>query len=98
MGRSNLEQLLTFPDGSHLVISTRPSVDGEFSCVLYSAVVENDDRIAFKVVSHDIAASSCIKAQESAYEYALRCYPSAGVILKKPPYLIWHGPRSSERQ
>jgi IS5 family transposase len=34
------------------------------------------------------AASSCMKAQASVYEYALRCYPSAGVVLKKPPYLI----------
>ena len=98
MSRSNLDRLLTFPDGSHLVISTQHSVEGAFSCVLYSAVIGIDDRIAFKVVSHDIAASSCMKAQESAYEYALRCYPSAGVVLKKPPYLIWQGPRSSEMQ
>jgi hypothetical protein len=98
MSRLNLDPLLTFPDGSHLVISTQHSAGEEFSCALYSAVVGNDDRIAFKVVSHDIAASSCMKAQESAYEYALRRYRSAGVILKKPPYLIWHGPRSSEMQ
>jgi hypothetical protein len=98
MSRLNLAPLLTFPDGSHLVISTQQSAGEEFSCALYSAVVGDDDRIAFKVVSHDIAASSCMKAQESAYEYALRRFPNAGVILKKPPYMIWHGPRSSEVQ
>lgn len=80
------------------MISTQHSADEDFSCALYSAVLGNDGRIAFKVVSHDISASSCMKAQEFAYDYALRCYPSAGVILKKPPYLIWHGPRSSEMQ
>lgn len=98
MGRLNLDPLLTFPDGSHLVISTQHSAGEEFSCALYSAVMGNDGHIAFKVVSHAIAASSCMKAQEFAYEYALRCYSSAGGVLKKPLYLIWHGPRSSEMQ
>ena len=96
MSRLNLDPLMTFSDGSHLVISTQQSAGEEFSCALYSAVIGNDDRIAFKVVSHDIAASSCMKAQESAYEYALQRYSGVGVILKKPPYLIWQGPRSSE--
>ncbi len=96
MTRSNVDPLLTFPDGSYLVISTQHSVDGEFSCVLYSAVEGDDDRIAFRVMSHEIAGTNCMKAQESAYEHALRRYPSAGQILKKPPYLIWQGPRSSE--
>jgi hypothetical protein len=98
MSRLNLDPLMTFPDGSHLVISTQQSAGGEFSCVLYSAMMENDDRIAFKVISHDFAASTCISAQESAYGYALRCYPSAATVLKKPPYLVWHGPRSSGTQ
>jgi hypothetical protein len=95
MSRLNLDPLMTFPDGSNLVISTQQSAGGEFSCMLYSAMVENDDRITFKAISHDIAGPSCMKAQEIAYEYALRRYPSAGLILKKPPYLIWQGPRSS---
>ena len=96
MARSNVDPLLTFPDGSHLVISTQHSDGGDFSCVLYSAVMGNDDRIAFQVISHEIAASSCMKAQESAYEYALRRYSHATAGIKKPPYLIWNGPRSSE--
>lgn len=78
------------------MISTQHSAGEDFSCALYSAVVGNNDRLAFKVVSHAMAASSCMKAQDFAYEYALRRYPNAGV--KKPPYLIWTGPRSSEMQ
>ena len=96
MSRSNLDPLLTFPDGSHLVISTQQSDGGAFSCVLYSAVVGNDDHMAFNTISHEIAASSCMKAQEFAYEHALRRYPHATATIKKPPYLIWHGPRVSE--
>ena len=98
MSRLNLDPLMTLPDGSHLVISTQQSVGGEFSCVLYSAMMGHDDRIAFHVISHEFAASTCMSAQESAYDYALRCYPSAATGIKKPPYLVWHGPRSSGGQ
>lgn len=96
MSRSNLDPLLTFPDGSHLVLSTQYSNGGDFSCVLYSAMIGDDDHIAFNTLSHEFAASSCMKAQEFAYEHALRRYPTATTVMKKPPYLIWHGPRSSK--
>lgn len=45
MSRLDLDPLLTFPDGSHWVISTRHSTGEDFSGALYSAVIENDDRI-----------------------------------------------------
>lgn len=98
MSRLNLDLQMTFPDGSHLVISTQPSAGGEFSCLWYSARIENDDRITFKVLSHQFSASTCLSAQESAYDYAFRFYPSAATVLKKPPYLVWHGPRSLGNQ
>jgi len=94
MSRINLDPLMTFPDGSHLVISTQCSRDGDFSCALYSAVVEEDDQAAFQVISNHLAASTCLSAQEHAYSYALRLYPGAVDMMKKPPYLIWSGPRS----
>jgi len=95
MARLNLEPLMTFPDGSYLVISTECSKEGEFSCALYS-VVDTDDRAAFQVVSKYLSsASTCQGAQEHAYSYALRLYPRAVEIMKKPPYLIWHGPQST---
>ena len=98
MGRLNLEPLMTFPDGSYLVISTECSKEGEFSCALYS-VVETDDRAAFQVISnHFLSESTCLSAQEHAYSYALRLYPRAVENIKKPPYLIWHGPHSTGDQ
>ena len=96
MARLNLEPLITFTDGSHLVISTECSKEGEFSCALYRAVVDLDDRAAFQVVSNYLlSASTCLSAQEQAYSCARRLYPGAAEIMKKPPYLIWRGPQSA---
>ncbi len=95
MSRTNLDPLMTFPDGSHLVISTRCSRSGDFSCTLYNAVVEKDDCAVFQMISNHIAAATCLSAQEYAYGYALRLYPGAAGTMKKPPYLIWAGPRSA---
>ncbi|HXV67830.1 MAG TPA: hypothetical protein VD738_02815 [Nitrospira sp.] len=98
MGRLNVEPLMTFPDGSYLVISTECSKEGEFSCALYS-VVETNDQAAFQVISnHLLPAATCVSAQEYAYSCALRLYPRAAEDMKKPPYLIWHGPQSSGMQ
>ena len=94
MSRINLDRLMTFPDGSHLVISTQCSKQGDFSCALYTAIVEEDDRAAFQIISNHLSASTCLSAQEHAYNYALRLYPKAAELMKKPPYLIWSGPRS----
>ena len=66
MSRINLDPLLIFPDGSHLVIRTQCSVGGDFSCALYSVVVEKDDRAAFQVISNHFAASTCLILQEHA--------------------------------
>ena len=95
MTRLNLEPLMTFPDGSYLVISTECSKEGEFSCALYS-VLETDDRTAFHAVSNQLlSASTCLTAQEHAYSCALSLYPRAAAVMKKPPYLVWHGPQST---
>jgi hypothetical protein len=97
MSRINLESLMTLPDGSHLVISTQHSRDGDFSCVLYSAIIEQDDRASFQIISNHLSAATCLGAQEHAYGYAVRMYPLATELMKKPPYLIWPGPNSSSR-
>jgi hypothetical protein len=94
MGRLNLDPIMTFPDGSHLVISTECSKDGLFSCALYTAIISHDDEAAFRVVSSHLGASTCLRAQEHAYDHALHLYPRAAERMKKPPYLVWHGPRS----
>ena len=97
MSRLNLEPLMTFPDGSYLVISTECSKEGEFSCALYS-VLETDDRPAFRAITSHLSGATCVSAQEHAYRYALSLYPRAAEMMKKPPYLIWHGPQSSGLQ
>jgi hypothetical protein len=39
MSRTNLDPIMTFPDGSHLLISTACSKEGSFSCALYTATI-----------------------------------------------------------
>ncbi len=93
MSRLNLEPVITFSDGSYLAISTECSKEGEFTCSLYN-VVGTDNHMEFrKIASHALFASSCLTAQEQAYHYTVRLYPDAATTIKKPPYLIWHGPR-----
>jgi len=94
MSRINLQPLLTLPDGSQLVISTEHSRDGDFSCALYRATIEEDDQAAFQMISNHFSASTCLGAQARAYDYAVRVYRHATMLIKKPPYLIWPGPQS----
>jgi len=98
MSRTNLDLLMTFPDGSHLVISTQCSKEKEFSCVLYTATLGEDDQATFQIVSNHLSASTSLHAQAHAYDYALRHFPQANGLLKKPPYLIWSGPRATLNQ
>lgn len=77
MSRINLDPLMTFPDGSHLVVSTQCSKAGDFSCALYNAVVAEDDRVAFQIVSSHLDAATCLGAQEHAYNHAVRLFQRA---------------------
>ena len=93
MSRTNMDPLLTFHDGSHLVISTQCSKEGNFSCALYTVIMSADDGADFRIVSTHLEAATCLRAQAIAYEHALRLYPNRA-DMKQPPYLIWHGPVS----
>ena len=92
MSRLNMDPLLSFHDGSHLVISTQCSKEGNFSCALYTVLIEADERAAYRIVSSHLEAETCLRAQAIAYEHALHLYPHRADV-KQPPYLIWHGPR-----
>ncbi len=94
MSRINLDPLMTFPDGSHLVISTQCSKAGDFSCTLYAATVAVDDAADFRMISNHLEAPTCLAAQEHAYSHAVQLFPRSADSLKKPPYLIWRGPQS----
>jgi hypothetical protein len=88
MTRLNLDPLMTFTDGSQLVVSTHCTKEGEFSCALYSVVTAKDDRAVFRIVSGHLASPTCLDAQEYAYEQAVQLFPHAAMFMKKPPYLI----------
>jgi hypothetical protein len=93
MGRLNIDPLFTFPDGSHLVISTQCSKEGSFSCALYTVLISGDDRTLYRIVSSHLEAETCLRAQANAYEHAIQLYPRTADKMKKPPYLVWHGPK-----
>jgi hypothetical protein len=93
MSRINMDPILTLSDGSYLVVSTVPSKEGHFSCALYRVRGSAHEGAAFQVLSNHVSAETCLYAQQHAYSYALGLYPGAGLQLKKPPYLIWSGPR-----
>src|SRR5215475_11778665 len=97
MSRINLEPLMTLPDGSQLVISTQHLRDGDFSCALYRATIEEDDRAVFQIISNHLSASTCLGAQAHAYDYAVRMFAHATAVIRKPPYLIWPGPQSQSQ-
>ncbi len=93
MGTLNVDPITTFPDGSRLLVSTHYSKEGSFSCELYVARPGVEGQVDLRVVSHHhLGASTCLQAQEVAYGYAQRLYPSTANEMKKPPYLIWQGP------
>jgi len=98
MSRINVDPLITFSDGSHLLISTHCSKSGDFSCALYKAIIAADDGAEFQMISNHLEASTCLAAQNHAYGYALQHFPHAADLMKKPPYLIWHGPPSQTSQ
>ena len=94
MSRLNMDPLLSFHDGSHLVMSTQCSKEGSFSCALYTVLLSADDGAAFRIISSHLEAETCLRAQAIAYEHAASPV-SARRYMKKPPYLIWHGPRNA---
>jgi hypothetical protein len=87
MGRLNLDPLFTFPDGSHLVISTQCSKEGSFSCALYTVLISGDDRTVYRIVSSHLEAETCLRAQANAYKHAIQLYPRTADKMKMPPYL-----------
>jgi len=94
MARLNLDPLVTFSDGSHLVVSTEHSGDGLFTCELFVVRSSYDGRLIFVSVSMLMRRTSSMGAQDCAYRSAQRLYPKVTDDIKKPPYLIWCGPQT----
>jgi hypothetical protein len=94
MAYMNMDPLFTFQDGSYLVISTQCSKEGTFSCALYTVLASAGDRRSYQMVSTHLQAETCMSAQAYAYEHAVHLYPRSADQIRKPPYLIWHGPQT----
>lgn len=92
MARINLDPLLTFSDGSQLVVSTQHSGEGTFECELFVVRTKYNNEWEIDSVSAHMSGISSMEAQDFAFRSAQRLYPSLTEGIKKPPYLIWHGP------
>lgn len=92
MGRMNVDPMVTFSDGTRLLISTQSSREGSFTCELFVAKPDLADHLDLRAVSHPVEGQTCLDAQEGAYRSATRLYPDTADHIKRPPYLIWHGP------
>ena len=96
MARLNLDPLIIFSDGSQLVVSTRHSEEGFFTCELFVARSGNDGRWEVISVSAHMQGPTTMEAQDFAYRSAQRLYPTMTDGIKKPPYLIWAGPHPQQ--
>jgi hypothetical protein len=93
MAKMNIDPVITFQDGSRLLVSTQYIGDANFKCELYVSTQCDENKLELRIVSpYSMEATTCREAQEKAYVHAVRLYPHASVGMKKPPYLIWQGP------
>lgn len=94
MGKMNVDPIITFSDGSQLLVSTNHSGEGRFTCELYlfnprPSVKDGGD---LRTVSGGLEAPSCRQAQDYACSQARRLFPDDATTIKNPPYLVWPGP------
>ncbi|MFM8552234.1 MAG: hypothetical protein ACKOCD_08005 [Nitrospiraceae bacterium] len=92
MGKMNVEPLITFADGSQLLVSSQYVGTGSFACELYLSMPCTTERLNLRAVSDHLEAPTCREAQEIAFAQACRQFPNSANCIKGPPYLIWSGP------
>ena len=98
MNRMNVDPIVTFGDGSQLLVSTQHVGEGRFTCELYlstsgqSGSDGGKDGGGLQSVTGGLEAPTCRQAQEIACSQARSLYPSDAPTIKEPPYLIWPGP------
>ena len=96
MSKMNVESLVTFSDGSQLIVSTYYTGEGRFSCELFVRVLQGEENYKLQSVSNLLLeARTCKEAQDSAYRFALDRFPDLANVIKAPPYLIWAGPTAA---
>ncbi|MBM4132287.1 MAG: hypothetical protein FJ245_00835 [Nitrospira sp.] len=92
MGKMNVEPIITFADGSQLLVSSQYSGAGSFTCELYLSVPCKMEKLDLRALSDHLEAPTCREAQDIAFQYARRQFPDSANAMKEPPYLVWSGP------
>ena len=93
MGKLNVDPIMTFGDGSQLLVSTQHIGAGRFTCELYLSnpgPAGNDGGL--RPVSEGLEAATCRQAQDFACSQARNLFPNSAATIKTPPYLVWSGP------
>ena len=94
MGKMNVDPLITFSDGSQLLVSTQHSGEGRFTCELFvfHPNQRNNEGGDLRSVSNRLEAQTCNQAQINACFQARRLFPNNAPTIREPPYLVWPGP------
>ncbi|MDE3036126.1 MAG: hypothetical protein KGO52_16115 [Nitrospirota bacterium] len=92
MGKMNVEPLITFSDGSQLLVSSQYTGEGSFTCELYLSTPCGKEKLDLRALSDHLEAPTCREAQDIAFHYAQRQFPDSASGMKEPPYLVWSGP------
>jgi hypothetical protein len=94
MSKMNVEPMITFSDGSQLLVSTRYTGEGQFICELFllDPHPKSSDGKGLRAVTNGMEAPTCRQAQDIACGQARRLFPDNAPRIKEPPYLVWSGP------
>lgn len=96
MGKINVDPIMTFSDGSQLLVSTQHAGEGRFTCDLYISnpahAGKDGANDGLRPVSEGLEAATCRQAQDYACSQARNLFPNNASAIKAPPYLVWSGP------
>jgi hypothetical protein len=94
MNKMNVDPMITFSDGSQLLVSTQYAGEGRFTCELYLSKPGRSGKGGWdlQTLSDRLEAPTCRQAQDIACCQARRLYPNNAPTIKDPPYLVWAGP------
>lgn len=95
MGKMNVDPIITFADGSQLLISSQYSRTGSFTCELYLSVPCKKGKLDLRALSDHLEAPTFREAQDIAFHFSRRQFPDSASAMKEPPYLVWSGPNLS---
>lgn len=92
MGNMNVELIITFTDGSPLLVRSHYSGAGSCTCELYLSVPCKNGKLDLRACRTTLKRPPCREAQDIVFHYARRQFPDSANAIKEPPYLIWPRP------